>query len=184
MDTLVRGWFNKMKRFKRILYVISVCAMLCTMSGCDQVTRAVDAPNGELSASKIAKEQAGIILECLKTGDSEKLEEQFCKNISSTHDLKAEIAGAIEFIDGNIIDDGKWIGMTSGGESIDNGKITKLSIHPTMCYVKTDTGQEYRIRFYGYLVYAKDSNNVGMTHITIHSEKDDNKNFAEIGEAI
>ena len=51
-----------MKRFKR-LFVISVCAILCTMSGCNRVTWVVDVPNWELNASEIAKEQAGIILD-------------------------------------------------------------------------------------------------------------------------
>lgn len=169
---------------KKIISIILICTVLFALSGCNRVARVADAVNWEIKAKQVANEQAGIILDCFKTGDSEKLEALFCENISSSHDLKAEIAEAIEFIDGNIIDDGKWIGMSSGGESVDDGEITKLSIHPTMCYVKTDTGQEYRIRFYGYLVYEKDPNNVGMTHLTIHSEKDDDESFAEIGEDI
>lgn len=115
-----------MKRFKRLLSVISVCAILCTLSGCDRVTRTVDALNWEIKAKQIAEEQAGIILDCLKTGKTEKLEKQFCENVSSSHDLKAEIAKAIEFIDGNIIDDGRWTGMASGGEAVDNGETTML----------------------------------------------------------
>ncbi len=169
---------------KKIISIILSAAVLCTLTGCGWIARAADALNWEIKAKQIANEQAEIILDCFKTGDSEELEAQFCKNISSSHDLKAEIAEAIEFIDGNIIDDGEWTGMSSGGESVGDGEITKLSIHPTMCYVKTDTGQEYRIRFYCYLVYEKDPNNVGMTHITIHSEKDYDESFAEVGEAI
>ena len=115
-----------MKRFKRLLSVISVCAILCTLSGCDRVTRTVDALNWEIKAKQIAEEQAGIILDCLKTENTEKLEKQFCENVSSSHDLKAEIAKAIEFIDGNIIDDGRWTGMASGGEAVDNGETTML----------------------------------------------------------
>lgn len=95
------------------------------------------------------------------------MEEQFCENISSTHDLKAEIAEAIEFIDGNIIDDGHWIGMSSGEEAVDNGVITKLIIFPTMLYVKTAMGKEYDIAFTSYLVYEKDSGCLGMTCVKI-----------------
>lgn len=168
---LGRGCFIKMKRFKR-LFVISVCAILCTMSGCNRVTWVVDVPNWELNASEIAKEQAGIILDCLKTGNYKKLEEQFCENISSTHDLKAEIAEAIEFIDGNIIDDGNWSGMASAGETVDNGEITKLDINPSMYNVKTDTGKEYLIWFDSYLIYKKEPNNVGIIYIIIKNENE------------
>lgn len=152
---------------KKIISIILMCAALCMISGCNRAARVVDALNWELNASEIAKEQASIILDCLKTGNSEKLEEQFCENISSTHDLKAEIAEAIEFIDGNIIDDGHWIGMSSGEEAVDNGVITKLIIFPTMLYVKTAMGKEYDIAFTSYLVYEKDSGCLGMTCVKI-----------------
>ena len=161
-----------MKTFKRILSVISVCAILCALSGCNRVVRVADAINWEIQAKQIANEQAEIILDCLKTGNSEKLEALFCKNVSSSHDLKTEIAEAIEFIDGNIIDDGSWFGLSSADKSVDNGKTTKLNIRPGMHKVKTDTGKEYNIRFVNYLIYEEDPDNVGITYITIRKGND------------
>lgn len=158
---------------KKIISIILLCAVLCTLSGCNQINGVADDIIWDLKAPDIANEQAGIILDCLKTGDSEKLEALFCKNVSSSHDLKTEIAEAIEFIDGNIIDDGKWSGMASGGKSIDNGKTTKLNIHPSIWDIKTDTGKEYDITFTSYLIYEKDSNYVGMTHVHVWSENND-----------
>lgn len=109
------------------------------------------------------------------------MEALFCENISSSHDLKAEIAEAIEFIDGNIIDDGKWIGMSSGGESVDNGEITKLDINPSMNNVKTDTEKEYLIMFGSYLIYEEASSNLGMTYILVQESND---SFVVVGNAI
>ncbi len=155
---------------KKIISIILSAAVLCTLTGCDRTARVADALNWEIKAKQIANEQAEIILDCLKTGNSEELEAQFCKNISSSHDLKAEIAEAIEFIDGNIIDDGTWTGMSSAGESVDDGKITKLDICPSMYDVKTDTGKKYLIWFDSYLIYEKEPNNIGMIYIIVKNE--------------
>lgn len=156
---------------KKIISIILICAVLCTLSGC-RVIQVADGINMELKASKVANEQAGIILDCFKTGNSEELEALFCEKISLSHDLKAEIAEAIEFIDGNIIDDGTWIGMSSGGEAVDNGEITMLSIHPTMHHVKNDTGKEYLIMFDSYLIHDRYPNEVGMTYIAVKNDDD------------
>lgn len=159
-----------MKAFKRILALLSVCVDLCILTGCDRTAQVVDALSWEIKAKQIANEQAEIILECFKTGNSEELEALFCENISSSHDLKAEIAEAIEFIDGNIIDNGTWTGMSSAGESVDDGEITKLDICPSMRHVKTDTGKEYLIWFDSYLIYEKEPNNIGMIYIIVKNE--------------
>lgn len=155
---------------KKLISIILSAAVLCTLSGCSRVARVADAINWELEASRVANEQAEIILDCLKTGNSEELEALFCENISSSHDLKAEIAEAIEFIDGNIIDNGTWSGMSSAGESVDDGEITKLDICPSMRDVKTDTGKKYLIWFDSYLIYEKEPNNIGMIYIIVKSE--------------
>lgn len=158
---------------KKIISIILICAVLFALSGCNRVARVADALNWEIKAKEIANEQAGIILDCFKTGNSKELEALFCEKISLSHDLKAEIAEAIEFIDGNIIDDGTWIGMSSGGESVDDGEITMLSIHPSMYHVKTDTEKEYLIMFDSYLIHDRYPNEVGMTYIAVINKSDD-----------
>lgn len=157
-----------MKVIKRILSVISAGTVLLTLPGCGRISRAIDAFNWEIKAKEVATESADIILDCFKTGNSEKLEALFCKNVSSSHDLKAEIEMAMKFIEGNIIDDGTRIGMSSGAESVDNGVMTTLSIHPSIWDIKTDDGKQYDISFTSYLIYEKNPEYVGMTRIEIH----------------
>lgn len=161
-----------MKVIKRILSVISAGAVLLTLPGCGRISRVIDAFNWEIKAKEVATESADIILDCFKTGNSEKLESLFCKNVSSSHDLKAEIAEAIGFIDGNIIENGSLYGLGTAGEAVDDGITTKLSIRPGLHQIKTDKGKTYNIRFESYLIYEKDSSNVGMVYIRIKQEEE------------
>ena len=133
------------------------------------------------SAGEIARKQAEIILECLKTGEKEELKALFCERVKNTHNLDKEIQEAIDFIDGEIVEDGKWIGMSEGGKSVDEGVVVKLDIHPSIIDLKTDNQNTYSIFFDTYLVYNDKKENVGMTYIIISDEKD---NQILIGEVI
>ena len=133
------------------------------------------------SAGAIARKQAEIILECLKTGEKEELKALFCERVKNTHNLDKEIQEAIDFIDGEIVEDGKWIGMSEGGKSVDEGVVVKLDIHPSIIDLKTDNQNTYSIFFDTYLVYNDKKENVGMTYIIISDEKD---NQILIGEVI
>ena len=133
------------------------------------------------SAGAIARKQAEIILECLKTGEKEELKALFCESVKNTHNLDKEIQEAIDFIDGEIVEDGKWIGMSEGGKSVDEGVVVKLDIHPSIIDLKTDNQNTYSIFFDTYLVYNDKKENVGMTYIIISDEKD---NQILIGEVI
>lgn len=133
------------------------------------------------SAGAIARKQAEIILECLKTGEKEELKALFCERVKNTHNLDKEIQEAIDFIDGEIVEDGKWIGMSEGGKSVDEGAVVKLDIHPSIIDLKTDNQNTYSIFFDTYLVYNDKKENVGMTYIIISDEKD---NQILIGEVI
>lgn len=169
-----------MNTYKRIISIISACVISVTLSGCNSISNIIEDLYLDLKAPKIAEKQAEIILDCLKTGNSQELEALFCKNVASSHNLKVEIAQAIEFIDGNIIDDGRWSGMSSGGMAADDGKISKLNIYPTMYNVKTDIGKEYDINFCSYMVYEKDPDYVGMTRVNIRC----GDNYFMIGETV
>ncbi len=133
-----------------------------------------------------ALNSATTILNALKTGETEELKNLFCEEIKDTHDLDEEILSAIEFIDGNIIEDGTWYGMSSGGTSIRDGQIVRQTIHPGMQDIKTDTGKIYRITFVSYLV-TDDNKHIGMTNIVIYDETNDDidsDNMVFIGEVI
>ena len=133
------------------------------------------------SVGAIARKQAEIILECLKTGEKEELKALFCERVKNTHNLDKEIQEAIDFIDGEIVEDGKWIGMSEGGKSVDEGVVVKLDIHPSIIDLKTDNQNTYSVFFDTYLVYNDKQENVGMTYIIISDEKD---NQILIGEVI
>ena len=133
-----------------------------------------------LHAGETSTQYAGIILDCFK-GNSEPdtLKTLFCEKVSSTHNLDDEILSAIEFIDGNIIDDGEWSRMSAGGQAWDNGELTDCHIKPLMKSIKTDTGKIYDISFYAYLVYYN-KEYVGITRITIFAENDEEYTIGEV----
>lgn len=159
-----------MKRVICIMLVFAFSSFLFT--GCKTKKNSADA---------IARKQAEIILECLKTGEKEELKALFCERVKNTHNLDKEIQEAIDFIDGEIVEDGKWIGMSEGGKSVDEGVVVKLDIHPSIIDLKTDNQNTYSIFFDTYLVYNDKKENVGMTYIIISDEKD---NQILIGEVI
>lgn len=157
-----------------------ILSLLLIVSSCGYKTE-------KPSPSQVAKSQASTIIECFNTGEIEKLKLLFCENIQNTHNLEKEIAEAIEFIDGKIVSEGDWYGMYAGGESIRDGKLVKQDIHPGMQNVKTDNGSIYRIVFSSYLVYAENSDNIGMTYITIYDETcgySENNDKCTIGKVI
>lgn len=157
---------------KRILSVILMCTVLCIMSGCKQLAQNTEIMKWEMvMAPTTAKKQARIILDCFKTGKTEDLEALFCKTTSSSYDLNKEIAEAIEFIDGNIIDDGNLEDTSYREESISDGKIDKLTIAPSIYHIKTDTGKEYQINFGTCLVNEDKPEKVGMTYIMIEDDE-------------
>ncbi|MBD5145757.1 MAG: DUF5104 domain-containing protein [Ruminococcus sp.] len=123
--------------------------------------------NSYESPSKIAQQYSDDILYCFDNNDIQKLKTLFCESISQSHDLENEIQTAFEFFDGNIVSKGKGIGMSEGGVLRENGKVSKLTVHPNLLYITTDTGAEYSIYFCAYLVYENHSENIGITYINV-----------------
>ena len=107
------------------------------------------------SASKIAKNQATVILNCLKTGQTEDLKRLFCEEVRNTHDIDKEIQDVIKIINDKIVDDGKWVGMSEGGKSIENGIVTKSDINASLVDVCALNGNKYIISFYHILFIMK-----------------------------
>ena len=132
MGNLVRGEFNVKKI---ICIILSILFSLLSLTAC----------SSEPSPSKIAKKQATAIINCFKTGETDELKSLFCEQVASTHDLDTEIQEAFDFIDGNIISNGKWYGMGEGGKSVRNGVVAKSDIHPIIKNLKTDTEKKYKL---------------------------------------
>lgn len=160
---------------KRIISGMLVMGIIIVLfSGCS---------SNDKTPETIAKEQASIILECLKTGETEEMKALFCDEVKGSHDLDKEIAEAREFIDGEIIDEGQWSGMSECGVSIRDGVKVKSDIHPIIKDVKTNSTQKYRIVFLTYLVYDGHNENLGITYITIKNSEN-NEDYYMIGEII
>ena len=159
---------------KNVIFVF-IMLFISMLTGCEGKT------SREKSPSQIAQNQAVIILNCFKTGDTDELKSLFCDQVKSTHDLDKELEEAINFIKGDIVNDGTWIGMSEGGKSIDDGITTKLDIHPSIINMETSNGNKYSIFFDTYLVYSENPQNIGMTYIIL---SDSNNEEIMIGEII
>lgn len=154
--------------------VVFIVIFASVLMGCDYKA------SKENSPSQIAQNQATIILNCFKTGETEELKSLFCDQVKSTHDLDKELNEAINFITGDIVNDGTWIGMSEGGKSIDNGIVTKLDIHPSIIDMETTNGNKYSIFFDTYLIYSENPQNIGMTYIILSTENDEEIMIGEI----
>lgn len=139
------------------------------------------------SAGAIARKQAEIILECLKTGEKEELKALFCERVKNTHNLDKEIQEAIDFIDGEIVGDVKLEAMFESGSSVTDGMVIDSHITPKIKKIKTSADKEYSIYFHAYIINAND-NYVGITKIDIYEEDDSKEvedlNSVRIGEYV
>ena len=128
---------------------------------------------------KIATEQATIIMNCFKTGETIELKNAFCKAVADTHNLDEEINEAIQFIDGDIISDGKWRFFEESVSSWRDGVKTESQVSPRIVNIITDTGKTYEIYFHAYIICHRNNNYIGITKIDIY-EDDGTKSFEDI----
>ena len=134
------------------------------------------------AAHEMAINSTNILLNAFKTGETEELKNLFCDKIKSTHDLDKEILSAIEFMGGNITNDGDyWQGMDISAQSIRDGITTKLSISPRIEGLVTIQNKIYNISFHSFMIYTDNTQLVGMTRITVY-DADDHLNYFVIGE--
>ena len=161
-----------MRKRLLLVLVLCLCAIVCT--GCN---------NNESSASQISKEHATEIIRCFNENDSESLKNMFCGYISDTHNLDEEINIAFEFIDGEIIDNGDWSGMSEAGLSIRDGKTESLRIQPDMKNITTSSEKKYTIEYNEYIINTITAGYVGITRITIINENGDKAIIGEIIQA-
>ena len=116
---------------------------------------------------------ADAILSALKTGETMNLSNMFCEKVKPSHNINEEIAEAIEFIDGEIVDDGELSGVSESGSSWRNGEKIESYINPRIKQIETNSGKKYNISFFAYIIYENDLSYIGITRITIRAENDD-----------
>jgi len=76
------------------------------------------------------------IIRCFKDNDQKGLKSLFCEKSRSAPDFDAQITQAFAYIEGDILDY-DINDSASGGQSIDNGKVTEWDVSPEITYVKT-----------------------------------------------
>ena len=81
---------------------------------------------------------ADAILSALKTGETMNLSNMFCEKVKSSHNINEEIAEAIEFIDGEIVDDGELSGVSESGSSWRDGEKIESCINPRIKQIETN----------------------------------------------
>jgi len=121
------------------------------------------------------------IIRCFKENDQEGLKSLYCEKSRSAPDFDTQISQAFEYVKGDIldydIDD-----AASGGQSMDNGKITEWDVSPEIKYVetfedispeKTEDNLDFVIHVYGINYYWKITNDEdksleGLQYMTIN----------------
>lgn len=169
---------------KKIISVIICAACLLSFSGCSPAHPAVQGVLDFLVKTGIVKEgknelletartQSAVTLECLKTGESEELIGLFCSATAFSHDLDEEIEGAILFLDGDIVDDGELFYWGYSSKYVEDYETVLLRMAPIIEEVTTDSGAKYDITIYSCLVNAKKESDVGVSHIVIRNNEND-----------
>jgi len=85
----------------------------------------------------------------LKTGDSDALKDMCCEKLKNSEDFDEKIDEIMNFIDGEIISDGRQ-GSGSGGYGP-----TWETLRPTIYAIETDKGKFYRV---GLSIYIENEN--------------------------
>ncbi len=116
---------------------------------------------------------AETILSALKTGETINLSNMFCEKVKLSHNVDEEIAEAIEFIDGEIVNEGELSGVSESGSSWRNGEKIESYINPRIKQIETDSGKKYNISFFAYIIYENDASYIGITRIMIRADNDE-----------
>lgn len=150
-----------MKTKKMICAVAALVVVLSALTGCFG--------DNFIDSGYEGQQKSKELLQYLSDNDAEGLKGMFCNTTKSSPDLDDQIQEAMEFFEGKIESHDSLVGISGGGQSIDDGKTTKLDICPHITNIKTDAGKTYEILFYSYLVRVDDENRVGISEIDITS---------------
>ena len=120
------------------------------------------------NGSSVAKRMNGIILEAIENDEPEKIKELFCERLLKEHDdIDREIEEFIHFIDGDIISVGKQWGDPAGHSTKYPYGLTYERYIGQILDIETNTGNRYRINFYGYNVNIYSPDEIGIVSLTI-----------------
>jgi len=139
---------------KYIASVVICIIAIITMTSCKSVPK-------EMGVNEYSKE----VLRCFDEEDVDGLKSLFCEEIQNTHNLDEDIKNALDIYQGKTISY-KIIGGT-GGETVENGKIVLKDENIQIGEIKTDTGNEYVIVIYSYVINEEYPNRIGISAIDI-----------------
>lgn len=106
-----------------------------------------------------ARDLLAEIIECLNSGDKERLREFFCIRVLHHLQIDADIDGVFDFIDGKIIACSEV--HYTGGSDWDYYEI-RCTSYSASTYLITDKGAEYEICIAGKLYDVEDERNEGL----------------------
>ncbi|MCH5207187.1 MAG: DUF5104 domain-containing protein [Oscillospiraceae bacterium] len=158
---------------KKLFCVIICAAMLCGITGCGVIKINYDSTSStddvRYFPSRASREMFYSIQRYLKKGNAEALSELFAEDYSTSID---EVQDALNFIDGKILSFDKERLHTDGGKKRE-GKYTYYSYGGSF-YAITDNGKRYLIDFAGCVVDDETPGNVGLEHIRIWDDPNEN----------
>lgn len=169
---------------KKTITAIICAACLLSFSGCSPAHPAVQGffefltetgivKEGKNEMLETAKSQSAVIIECFKTGETEELITLFSDDTVRSHRLSEEIEGAILFLDGDIVDDGELFYWGYSSKYVEDYETVLLRMAPIIEEVTTDSGAKYDITIYSCLINAEKESDVGISHIVISNNEND-----------
>lgn len=103
-----------------------------------------------IDSDTYGKEKSKELLGYLSNNDTDGLKSMFCDLTLSLKTFNNEIQIALDFFDGRVISYN--INGINSGESIKDGKRTKMDISPYITDIITDTNYLYELIYYYYII--------------------------------
>ncbi|MCD7742287.1 MAG: DUF5104 domain-containing protein [Ruminococcus sp.] len=153
-----------MKKPRLFSLVIILLVTTLSLTSCDNIII-----NNDFTIDQRAIHQSKQVYKYLKNQETRELKELFCEKSDLLNDLTAEIEGAYEFIDGEIISCGE---IKTGSESASyrRFKVVRYHVEVDIYEVITDTGYEYNI-YLGYQMVDEEEKDIeGLLDIDIIDE--------------
>lgn len=165
---------------KKVIVVLLFFILTMSLSGCSPADPSVQGamdflvdigiPEAQNETIQKSEMYAQVIIDSLKNSRTKDLCNLFCEKIKTSHNIDDEILKAVEFIDGNIINDGELEHLSEAGSAWRDGEKIDSHICPQIKQVETDSGKIYNISFFAYIIYEEDTSYAGITRITIFAE--------------
>ena len=156
-----------------IINLLAAIISLCT--GCSRFDRAV------MSDRQVEKKVLDEVIGYLENGDAEGIKGMMTEStlLKCKDDIDNQIKNMTELFSGKKIE--SYVVRSLGSEkSYREGEQTLYYISPEANEIKLDTGEEYTLRVYYYVINKKSPQKEGIIAITLNTNTNDKKMF--IGE--